>query len=117
MDKDYSHRPITFICSPFRGDILSNQMLARRFSRFALTRRVIPIAPHLLFPQFLDDSVPDERELALFMNARIMSFCEQVWVCVPDSITEGMAAELDIADQMGLPIRFFDIDFREVGVR
>ena len=55
-------RPIVYICSPYAGDIAGNVDAARRYSRFAVDKGYIPIAPHLLFPQFLDDADPDERE-------------------------------------------------------
>ena len=47
-------RPIVYICSPYAGDIEVNVAAARRYSRFAVDAGYIPIAPHLLFPQFLD---------------------------------------------------------------
>lgn len=69
-------RPIVYICSPYAGDIAGNVDAARRYSRFAVDKGYIPIAPHLLFPQFLDDADPDERELGLFFGNAIMSKCE-----------------------------------------
>ena len=54
-------RPIVYICSPFSGDVETNVANARRYSRYAVDKGYIPIAPHLLFPQFLDDENPEER--------------------------------------------------------
>ena len=45
-------RPIVYICSPFSGDVETNVANARRYSRYAVDKGYIPIAPHLLFPQF-----------------------------------------------------------------
>lgn len=73
-------RPIVYICSPFSGDVETNVANARRYSRFAVDKRYIPIAPHLLFPQFLDDDNPDECELGLFFGNALMSKCAEVWV-------------------------------------
>ena len=73
-------RPIVYICSPFAGDIEKNVAAARTYSRFAVEQGYIPIAPHLLFPQFLNDSDPKERELGLFFGNAIMSKCSEVWV-------------------------------------
>ena len=61
-------RPIVYICSPYAGDIAGNVDAARRYSRFAVDKGYIPIAPHLLYPQFLDDADPDERELGIFFG-------------------------------------------------
>jgi hypothetical protein len=52
-------RPIVYICSPYSGDVEANVAAARRYSRFAVDKGFIPIAPHLLYPQFLNDD--DER--------------------------------------------------------
>lgn len=68
-------RPIVYICSPYAGDIDANVTAARRYSRFAVDAGYIPIAPHLLFPQFLDDTNPKERELGLFFGNALMSKC------------------------------------------
>ena len=73
-------RPIVYICSPYAGDIEANVAAARRYSRFAVDEGYIPIAPHLLFPQFLNDSDPNERELGLFFGNALMSKCAEVWV-------------------------------------
>ncbi len=73
-------RPIVYICSPYAGDIAGNVEAARRYSRFAVDKGYIPIAPHLLYPQFLDDADPDERELGIFFGNAIMSKCSEVWV-------------------------------------
>ena len=47
-------RPIIYICSPYAGDIEKNVNAARGYSRFAVDKGFIPLAPHLLFPQFMD---------------------------------------------------------------
>lgn len=66
-------RPIVYICSPFAGDIEKNVAAARTYSRFAVEQGYIPIAPHLLFPQFLNDTDPKERELGPFFGNTICS--------------------------------------------
>ena len=66
-------RPIVYICSPYAGDIETNTAAARRYCRFAVEAGYIPIAPHLLFPQFLNDSDPKERELGLFFGNALLS--------------------------------------------
>ena len=62
-------RPIVYICSPYAGDVSANVENARRYSRFAVDAGYIPIAPHLLFPQFLSDDDPKERQLGLFCGS------------------------------------------------
>ena len=72
-------RPIVYICSPFSGDTETNLENTRRYSRFAVEQGYLPIAPHLMFPQFLDDSVPAERDLAMRMNIILLTKCAELW--------------------------------------
>ena len=73
-------RPIVYICSPYAGEIEKNVKAAQGYSRFAVEKGYIPIAPHLLFPQFLNDANPKERQLGLFFGNALMSKCSEVWV-------------------------------------
>ena len=49
-------RPVVYICSPYAGAIPGNTDQARKYSRFAIEQGCIPITPHLLYPQFLDET-------------------------------------------------------------
>ena len=104
-------RPLVYICSPYRGDVEENTERARKFCRFALDAGQIPLAPHLLFPQFMEES--KERDLALFMDIILMGKCQEVWV-LGEKITEGMSAEIEKATQRRQTIRYFNSDFEEV---
>ena len=106
-------RPIVYICSPYAGDVEGNTAAARRYSRFAVDAGYIPIAPHLLFPQFLDDNKPKERELGLFFGNAILSKCAEMWV-FGDRISEGMEAEIKRATWKGHRIRYFSETCEEV---
>lgn len=99
-------RPIVYICSPYAGDVENNVAAARRYSRFAVENGYIPIAPHLLFPQFLDDTNPKERELGLLFGNALLSKCAEMWV-FGDRISEGMDAEIKRAVWKGHRIRYF----------
>ncbi len=109
-------RPLVYICSPYSGDIEQNTETARRYSRFAIVMGYIPIAPHLLFPQFLDDSDPEERELGLFFGNVMMSKCAEVWV-FGSRISSGMKSEIDRAKRKNMPIRYFSSVCQEVQPR
>jgi hypothetical protein len=73
-------KQMIFVCSPYRGDIETNTELARRYCRHVVDKGFIPIAPHLLFPQFMDDNNSEERELAIEMNLGILQRCSELWV-------------------------------------
>lgn len=106
-------RPLVYICSPYAGDIESNVSTARRFSRFAVDSGYIPIAPHLLFTQFLSDDDPDERQLGLLFGNVLMSKCAEVWV-FGNYISNGMDAEIKRAKRKNYRIRYFNADMEEI---
>ncbi|WP_292106520.1 DUF4406 domain-containing protein [Megasphaera sp.] len=106
-------RPLVYICSPYSGDVAENVKNARRYCRFAFEQGYIPIARHLLFPQFLDDSNSKERELGLHFGNVMMSLCREVWV-FGDTISPGMDAEIRRARWKNYRLRFFDNALREV---
>lgn len=108
-------RPIVYICSPYAGDVTANMENARRYSRFAVDAGYIPIAPHLLFPQFLSDDNPKERQLGLFFGNALMSKCSEVWV-FGDTVSKGMSIEIEKARRKGQPIRYFTENCQEVAV-
>lgn len=105
-----AYRPLVYICSPYAGDIEKNTYRARAFSRFAVEKKYIPIAPHLLCPQYLNEET--ERWLGLKMGIVFMGKCEEIWV-FGDVISEGMAAEIDKAKRMRKKIRYFTDDLQE----
>ena len=106
-------RPIVYICSPYAGDVAANIEAARRYSRFAVETGYIPIAPHLLFPQFLNDADPAERELGLFFGNTLMSKCSEVWV-FGSHISAGMQTEINRAKWKSYRLRYFTEDCQEV---
>lgn len=107
------YRPLVYICSPYAGDVKQNVNMARVYSRFAVKNTCIPLTPHLLYPQFMDDGSPAERELALFMGLVLLTKCEQVWV-FGGGISAGMAAEIVKAERKKIPVRYFTEELEEV---
>lgn len=105
----FAFRPVVYICSPYAGDIETNVKAAQRYSRFAVDSGYLPIAPHLLFPQFMDDGNPKERELAMFFGNVLMSKCAELWV-FGDLISNGMAAEIERAKRKNYAIRYFTVN-------
>ena len=90
-----AYRPLVYICSPYAGDV---------------EKKCIPLAPHLLCPQYLDEKT--ERWLGLKMGIVFMGKCEEVWV-FGDTVSEGMAAEIEKARKLRKKIRYFTDDLRE----
>jgi len=104
--KKTAYKPLVFICSPYAGNIERNTERAREYSRFAVSQNCIPIAPHLLFPQFMEEDDPVQRELGIFFGLVLQSKCREVWV-FGRTISKGMAVEIAKAKERKLPVRYF----------
>ena len=98
-----------FICSPYRGDVERNVKAARNHARMAAIIGYCPIAPHLLFPQFLNDRDPEERIMGITLGVEQMKMCDEVWV-FGSRISNGMGFELEKAKELGIPVRLYDND-------
>ncbi len=97
-------RKKVFICSPFRGDMEGNARKAAAYCRMACEQGFLPVAPHLLFPQFLNEGIEEERRLGISMGMELLALCDEVWVF--GEATEGMAAEIAHATAQGKKIIF-----------
>lgn len=107
------HRPIAYIASPYRGDVERNVERAKDYCRFALGADAIPLAPHLMYPQFLDDADREQRKLGLSCALALLARCDELWVMGGD-ISDGMLGEMEEAHKRGIPIRYFGDDYEEV---
>jgi len=71
---------LVYICSPYAGDIENNV-------------------------EFAKATVTEERRSGMRMGLRVMSSCEELWVC-GDKISSGIEQEISEAKRMGIPIRY-----------
>ena len=106
-------RPVVYICSPLAGDTERNQENARTYCRFAVDAGCVPIAPHIYFPQFMNDNDRKERDLALFMDIVLLSKCAELWV-FGEEVTRSMSIEIEKAKRKGQLIRYFTESCEEV---
>ena len=113
FDKADKYYPLVYVCSPFRGNIDENIINARKYSRFTFDKKNIPITPHLLYPQFINDNDLFERNIAIHkINYVLIGLCKEMWV-FGDVITEGMEREILIAKKRKMRIRYFSKDLKE----
>ena len=96
-------KPLVYIASPLSGDVEQNLEFARKACRYAIEQEATPFAPHLLYTQMLDDSSPADRQLGIEMGSQMLELCDELWLC-GDRISEGMANEKALAEQLGIPI-------------
>lgn len=109
------YRPLVYICSPYAGNIDYNVSRAQGYCRFAVCKGFIPLAPHLHYPQFLDDSDRDQRELGFLFALALLRKCEEVWV-FGSRISVGMVREICEAKHKNILVRYFTEKCEEVQV-
>jgi hypothetical protein len=104
-----------YIASPLRGtpdpdpevqalNVARNQAVAALLCLFASKDGVAPFAPHLLYPLFLDDGLPADREAGIRSGLAFMEACEEVWVYTKLGISSGMEQEIMYAHANGIRV-------------
>jgi hypothetical protein len=113
---------LIYICSPYAGDVANNVEFAKAACRYAIRQNCTPVAVHLLYPQFLDDSDPVQRQTGIHMGLRVLKAADELWLC-GSRISEGMHGELAAAERLGIPIKKISeseiqggIDMKQYGV-
>ena len=119
--------PRVFISSPFRPVLteaerktlpatelmelrdqrfMDNVVTALTGCAFAVAHGKLPMAPHAYFTRFLDDDDPEERAKGIRLGNDWLMDCEELWV-MGETISPGMKDEIQLASQLGLPIKYF----------
>ena len=106
-EKAKPYLPLVYIASPFAGDPERNTERARGYCRLAVSKGCIPLAPHLFYPQFMDDDDCETRELAIFFALVLLGKCDEIWV-FGERRSEGMEREIAKARKRNMPIRYFN---------
>ena len=112
-----------YICSPFRpistnpiltaNELIDNLKLAKDACTFAALRGCEPVAPHLYYPQFLNDDDEVERTLGMELGIRALRSCDELWI-MSCRISSGMSAEIKEAQKCGIRVLVFTAaGFRE----
>ena len=97
---------LIYVASPCKGDIKANLKNAAKYSEH-VSYDGIPICPHLYFSTFLDDNYPGDRRKGMWMGQDLLKRCSEMRVFT-DEVTEGIIAEIKIAKENDIPIKFFD---------
>ena len=97
---------MVYICSPLRGDVETNIQRANRYCLFASTQAVLPLAPHTIFTQWLDDNDPQERQRGIYLGLELLRRCDELWV-FGSRISTGMAEEIKLATKLGKKISYY----------
>ena len=53
---------MVYLASPLRGDYEGNIKKAVEYSRLVSECGLLPLAPHIIFSQWCNDTIPEQRE-------------------------------------------------------
>lgn len=102
---DRNRRKI-YVASKYAGDTEKNTKAAIAYCRRVIDSGYMPVASHLLYPQMLDDNVPEERELGRLFGLALLAVCDEVWAF--GEISSGMEREIEEAKRLRIPVRYFE---------
>ncbi len=105
-EKEFKH--LIYVCSPYSGEVARNVKRAKAYCRFVLRQNRIPMAPHLLYPQFMDDK---DRGRIYTINEVILNKCTELWV-FGDRRSPGMKKEIAYAKSKLKKIRYVTVKER-----
>lgn len=75
-------RKAVYVSAPLgaksKAEIEANIRQASAYAKYVASLGFLPICPHLLF-SFTDDTVPEERELALNLCIDLLRLCDELW--------------------------------------
>lgn len=110
----FAGKKLIYICSPLRPqsldpdeadmELFENLFRARNACELVKNLGAIPVCPHLYFPQFLDDELPEERELGMQLALAALRRCHAVYV-FSEHITPGMVREIAEAAKRDIPVK------------
>ena len=109
IDTSFYDKKLIYVCSPFSREDNKNIADARRYCKYVLDHGAVPFAPHLYFPQLLDESNEEELKTGIGARLVILAECDELWA-FGDRLTEDMRLELELADKLSMPMRFFSDD-------
>lgn len=99
---------LVYICSPLSAP--TKAMIKRNMYKAGIYAQSVAshwgcraIAPHSFLPEYLDDTIPQEREIALEFGLSVLKICKALVIC-GDVISEGMKGEIKKARELGIPV-------------
>jgi len=94
---------LVYICSPYKGNKKANIAAARQYCIDAIADGYIPIAPHVMFYDILNDDDPGQRAVGMKMGLELLHFCRELRV-YGGRISEGMRGEITLAKALKIPV-------------
>jgi hypothetical protein len=103
-----------YVGSPFRGEnsseVMKNVTYAQNCAREVAMLGHAPLAPHLHDPQFLSDSVPEEREAGLQNGKEWLSVADGAMFFIDRGTSDGMRGEISYCYKNDIPLVVASMD-------
>ena len=96
---------MVYLASPLRVDYERNIKKAVEYSRLVSECGLLPLAPHIIFSQWCNDTVPEQREQGLKLGLALLEKCDEMWV-MGREISQGMQGEIDFAREHSIRTYF-----------
>lgn len=103
-------KPIVIIESPLSGNFEANLKYLRKCIKDSLTRGEAPYASHAIYPQVLDDTIPEERKLGMEAGFAFIPVSDFTAVYEDRGISGGMKEGIKKAKECG-----HSVEFRQIG--
>ena len=97
-------KPVVYLASPYRGAKAQNEAFARLALAYAIQSGVVPVAPHLLYPQVLKEHKANERAMGMELGVSLLKRCDELWLC-GNEVSLGMEMERQEALKAGILVR------------
>lgn len=113
-------KELVYICSPLsaptKAQIRENMSLARFYVKMVASQfRCRAIAPHSFLPEYLDDNIPEEREIGLQFGLSVLELSKAMVVC-GSRISRGMLGEIRRAKELRIPVYALVIQENEISL-
>lgn len=96
---------MVYLASPLRGDYDRNIKNAVEYSRLVSECGLLPLAPHIIFSQWCNDTISEQREQGLKLGLSLLEKCDEMWV-MGKKVSQGMQGEIDFAREHGIRTYF-----------
>ena len=110
-----------YICSPLSAPDAKGISHNMDMARFYMERmhdlyHCRSFASHAYLPLMLDDSIPEEREIALRIGMELMDLCDTLIIC-GRRVSSGMAGEIKEAFLKGMEVYWYDSNEKPFEIR
>ena len=116
---------VIYICSPFRpvfkteadrrSELGANIERTKAACKMVAALGCMPMAAHIYFTQFLNDRDPVEREKGMALGLQWLEQSDELWI-FGNTVSDGMAAEIARAKELGMPVRCISEPCRAVEI-